>query len=257
MSELRVFVFSAGFGLPTTGPFALKLEAWLRMAGIDYERVYEDDSRKGPKGKNPWIELRGERLGDTELIIERLARERGADLDARLSPRERAIALCARRTVEEHLHQVLEWELFVHDAGWAEICRTIDAKAPWALRPVLKTVMRGHFKKQLHARGVARHSREDIAAMGKADLDALEVLYAEGPGPFLFGDQPCLTDASVFGLVGPFVKAPIEAPVMRYAKTRPALCAFVDEVLGRYFWPLTSPPVGAHALRVDGHLATP
>jgi hypothetical protein len=30
--------------------------------------VLEDNRRKGPKGKNPWIELDGELIGDSELI---------------------------------------------------------------------------------------------------------------------------------------------------------------------------------------------
>ena len=48
MSTLRVFTFSAGWGLPTTGPFALKLLAWLNLAGIPYEQTFEDDSAKAP-----------------------------------------------------------------------------------------------------------------------------------------------------------------------------------------------------------------
>ena len=37
MSILRVFTFEADWGLPTTGPFALKLLAWLRLNGIAYD----------------------------------------------------------------------------------------------------------------------------------------------------------------------------------------------------------------------------
>ena len=58
--SLRVFTFAPDWGLPTVGPFALKLLAWLELAGIPYEQVVEGNPRKGPKGKNPWIELDGE-----------------------------------------------------------------------------------------------------------------------------------------------------------------------------------------------------
>ena len=47
--ELRVFTFSPGWGLPTVGPFALKLLAWLELCGIPYEQVVEDNTTKGPK----------------------------------------------------------------------------------------------------------------------------------------------------------------------------------------------------------------
>lgn len=70
---LRVFTFSPERGLPSAGPFGVKLLAWLELAGIPYEQVSEDDPRKGPMGKSPWIELEGERVGDSDVIIELLA----------------------------------------------------------------------------------------------------------------------------------------------------------------------------------------
>ena len=81
MSELRVFTFGPDWGLPTVGPFALKLLAWLKLAGIPYEQVIEANPRKGPKGKNPWIELDGERIGDSEVVIDLLSRRYGVSLD--------------------------------------------------------------------------------------------------------------------------------------------------------------------------------
>ena len=55
--QLRVFTFSPDWGLPTNGPFALKLLAWLRLADLPYEQVVENNSGKGPKGKSPWAEV--------------------------------------------------------------------------------------------------------------------------------------------------------------------------------------------------------
>jgi len=42
MPNLRVFTFSPDWGLPSVGPFAIKLLAWLELAGIAYEQVIED-----------------------------------------------------------------------------------------------------------------------------------------------------------------------------------------------------------------------
>ncbi len=69
LSKIRVFTFAPDWGLPTVGPFALKLLAWLELAGVPYVQVVEPNPRKGPKGKNPWIELDGEPIGDSEVII--------------------------------------------------------------------------------------------------------------------------------------------------------------------------------------------
>ena len=81
--------------------------------------MIEDLPQKGPKGKNPWIEIDGERMGDTELIIATLARRSGFDVDAGLTPEQAALSHVVRRLIEEHFHMVLEWELFVHPAGRA------------------------------------------------------------------------------------------------------------------------------------------
>ena len=64
---LRVFTFSPAWGLPSSGPFALKLLKWLELAGVEFEQVVEDLPNKGPKGKNPWVEIDGQRIGDTEI----------------------------------------------------------------------------------------------------------------------------------------------------------------------------------------------
>jgi hypothetical protein len=113
MSQLRVFTFFPAFGLPTGGPFALKLLKWLDIGGIDYQQVIENDSGKGPNKKNPWVELNRERIPDSELIIDRLTDIYGFDIDAGLEPTELARLHAFRRMIEEHLHMVFEWEMFV------------------------------------------------------------------------------------------------------------------------------------------------
>jgi hypothetical protein len=93
MTEVRAHGLIALFdGLPAGGPFDLKLLAWLELAGIPYVQVFQDDTRKGPKGKNPWVEIDGVPLGDTEIIIGRLGALCGIDLDAGLAPEAATVA---------------------------------------------------------------------------------------------------------------------------------------------------------------------
>jgi glutathione S-transferase len=89
--SLRVFTFPPDWGLPTVGPFALKIVAWLELAGVPYEQVIEGNPRKGPKGKNPWVELNGNRIADSESIIDTLSRRHGINLDQGLTPKQRAM----------------------------------------------------------------------------------------------------------------------------------------------------------------------
>jgi len=229
---LRVFTFSPLWGLPSAGPFALKLLAWLNLAGIPYEQVNEDNPRKGPKGKNPWIEFEGERIADSELIIDLLSRRFGINLDAGLSSEHKAMGLAWRRTFEEHFHQVLEWELFVHPAGASFMRQSLSSKMP-VLGPLIFTGLRTHLRRQLYARGMARHGPEIIAAKGRADAYALASFL--GNRHFLLADQPSMADTSIFGLLAPMVYWPMATPVASHIKTVQALVAYCDRMRQRCF----------------------
>lgn len=86
---------------PNGSPFTLKLEAYLRAAGLPYVAVC--DGTAGPKGKVPWIEWNGDVLPDSQLCIERLERDTDCSIDAWLAPEQRALARAVRVLIEEHL----------------------------------------------------------------------------------------------------------------------------------------------------------
>jgi len=228
MSTLRVFTFSADWDLPTTGPFALKLLAWLNLARIPYEQQFEDDTRKGPRGKNPWIELDGERIGDTEVIIDLLSRRRGVDLDKGLDSNQLAHGHVLRRAFEEHFHQILEWELFVHPAGAAYVDQQVAKKVPPVVRTFISSRLRGHFRKQLFARGIGRHSPETIASKGRADVDSLATHLAGRT--FLVAERPTLADVAVFGQLAPMVHWPMATPVATYMKSVAAIASYCERM---------------------------
>jgi glutathione S-transferase len=233
MATLKVFTFAPDWGLPTVGPFALKLLAWLELAGLPYELVFEANPRKGPKGKNPWIELDGERIGDSEVIIDLLRKRHAIDLDDGLTPEQLALGHAWRRTFEEHYHQVLEWELFFHPAGAAWMRKSLTSQMPAALAAPVFSLMRSQFRKQLYARGIARHEPDIIAHKGRADLDALAVFL--GDRPFLLTDRPTSADTTVFGLLAPTVYWSMETPVAMYARSLPNLKTYCDRMRERCF----------------------
>jgi glutathione S-transferase len=233
MASLRIFTFGPDWGLPSVGPFALKLLAWLELAGIPYEQVHEENPRKGPNGKNPWIELDGTRIGDSQIIIETLSRRYGVDLDEGLNAEQRALGHAWRLTFEEHFHQVLEWELLIHPAGAAYMRERMAAQMPPVVGPLVFSMMQSHFRKQLYARGIARHPSEVIEAKGRADVDALAAFI--GGRPFLLADHPSSADTAVFGLLAPVVRWPMATPVAEYARSLPAITAYCERMRERCF----------------------
>jgi glutathione S-transferase len=232
-TPMQVFAFSPAWGLPSSGPFALKLLAWLELTSIPYELAHEDDSRKGPKGKNPWVVLDGQPMGDSHFIVEHLSRLHDKNLDGWLDPLTAAQALAARRLAEEHLHQTLEYELIVHDAGFETFRGMVKDATPPVIGSLVASYLRAHFRKQLHARGLARHSPEQIEHLGRADVDALSALL--GDKPWFFGDQPTTADCAIWGQLAVLTSAPLNTPIFSYARSRDNLRSFVERVRDQLF----------------------
>jgi glutathione S-transferase len=230
---LRLFTFGPGWGLPTAGPFGLKLEACLRTLGVAYERHLENDTRKGPKRKSPWIEDGEAVLGDTELILAHVERSTGRALDRDLSNADRARSLALRRMLEEHYHQVFEYELCVLDEGFACLRELIASGIPALIRPLAFRLLRRGMKHHLFERGIARHRPDEIELQGRTDIDALAAWL--GDREWFITDWPTQADASAFGLLAVTIRSNLPTPVCRYARTKPNLVAFVDRALVHWF----------------------
>ena len=117
---IKLHQFPPVFGR-NISPFTLKLEAWLRLAGLPYEVVTVLNPGRGPKGKLPFIvDDDGTVVADSSLIIEHLTRSRGVDLDRELSREERAQALALQRLFEDHLYFVGLWSRWIDPDGWRD-----------------------------------------------------------------------------------------------------------------------------------------
>lgn len=102
-------------GWPTRGehvwsPFVVKLEARLRFAGVSYD-TGAGSPRTSPNGKIPYIHLpsssgsNSSQMGDSTLIIKHLVHESILpDLNAKLSPQDKARDLATRALLEDKLY---------------------------------------------------------------------------------------------------------------------------------------------------------
>lgn len=234
LPSIRAFVFGSGWGVPfpTSGPFPLKLLTWLRMAKIEHEVVIANDPSKGPKGKSPWVEIDGTKLGDSSIIIAHLAKRFEVDLDAHLSDDERAQAVLVQRTLEEHYHQAFEHQLFLGRGGTERLAE-FAATMPIPIRWILPTVFVSMLQKQLRARGLGRHDEGEIIAQGKADLDALSRML--GDKEFFFGDRPSAIDACIFGFLGVTIYVNGDNPLFTHAASLSNLKRYCERMRAAYF----------------------
>ncbi|CAH1251350.1 FAXC [Branchiostoma lanceolatum] len=216
--------------IPCLTPFGVKLETYMRMADIPYEPSPQT-VHMGPKGKIPWIEYNGRAMGDSNLIIEFLNKEKGVDLNRSLRDADRAVSRAFVKMLEENTY----W-------GFGR-CRWVDAKdkqfemfeLPWLvffffLKPVTKKI-----KKFMWAHGIGRHSKDELEAIIEKDLKALSNFL--GSKPFLMGDEPTEADAAVFGLLAEILWTIPDSYMYRIVtKDCPNLQAYCIRMKERY-WP--------------------
>ena len=110
-------------GFPSSGnyiwsPFVTKLEARLRFASLSY-RTEAGSLSKAPKGKIPYVAISSKAdsgsqapviLADSTLITQRVVEDGVTDdLNARLSPPEKALDSAIRALMEDKLYFYQVW----------------------------------------------------------------------------------------------------------------------------------------------------
>jgi glutathione S-transferase len=234
---LTVYKFGPAWGVPDISPFVLKLETYLRLAGIPYEAKL-GDPRKAPKGKMPYVVDDGVVLGDTRFIIEHLETKRGVSLDARLTPRDRAIATAFQSMLEEHLYFVMAHERWQVEANWESfvpVFRQVIARTglPGPLTGLVGAIARKGMLKSLHAQGTGRHSPAEVGRIGERLVGALAEQIGEGP--FFFGAEPATIDATAYAFVLSLLEIPFTGSVRDAAVRRKNLKAYAARIKERYW----------------------
>jgi hypothetical protein len=98
-----------GAGQYVWSPFASKVEARLRFAGLSYQ-TEAGSLFKAPRGKIPYISIstndaEPQLLGDSQVISDQLSEDgQLPDLNGKLSPVEKARDLALRALLEEKLY---------------------------------------------------------------------------------------------------------------------------------------------------------
>jgi len=215
----------------SVSPFSLKVETWLKLKGIDYENVYT--VRFGQKGQIPYVELNGEQIPDSNVIIQKLTVHFQVPPEE-LSAQQVALGHSVIRMVENHTAQGnFLWRYT--NQGSAFLPRYF----PWQT-PVKQAITKFMFKRgmrlRMHLHGIGRHSDEEIKDFICEDLTAISKLL--GDKKYIFGDTMTTTDCSLFGHLAQFhyVKLP-EYPHQEFLRDKcPNLVNFVENI-EKELWP--------------------
>lgn len=231
---IKVYGFKSLWGLSDISAFVVKVEMYLRMAGIPYtmQRHPFFELDKAPKGKLPFIDDGDKRIADSNFIIEYLKRTYGDPLDGHLSAQEKAVAHAMRRMMDENLYWViiqLRWRL---EENFKEFMDEFfdDLENKDAIAPVLPKI-RESVVQTMWAHGMGRHSIDEVWEIGKADVTAMADLLADKP--YFLGDKPTSLDATAYAFLGGLC-ARFESPVKKHIEAHENLVSFRKRMADRY-----------------------
>ena len=228
-----LYQFDPAFGLPNASPFCMKVETYLRMVGLDYQAPRGVNIMKAPKGKMPWIEDGGRVVADSTFIVAYLKERYGDPLDSHLTASERATTLAFQRLLEENFYWAMVYSRWFETEGWALTRAAFFGHMPPVVRDVVPVLARRGMRKEIWGHGMGRHSREEIFAIGQADITALAEFLADKP--YFLGAEPTSLDATAYAFLANVLWCPLETPIKAHAMTRSNLESYCQRMKARYY----------------------
>jgi glutathione S-transferase len=227
---ITFYTFPGTTHVESFSPFCMKVEVYLKLQQLEYERVL-GDPRKAPKGKMPFIVDGDTKVADSAAILTYLEAKVKSPLDAGLDAEARARAHVIRRTLEESLYFAALWSNWIDDEGWAMWGGKIAAMMPAAVRWFLPGLIRGKVRSSLVGQGVGRHSKEEIYAHGRHDVEAVATLL--GDRPYFLDDRLRTVDVVAYAFFANLLYREVPSPLTEAVSSRPALVSFVERVAAR------------------------
>ena len=232
---ITLYQFKPMFGLPNASPFCMKLETYLRMAGLEHSVITPKGLGKSPTGKAPYVEIDGKVIADSGLIINHLERSHGHPVDGKLTLAQRAESLALQRMIEEHLYWVAVYMRWVDPgtrAAWRPYLQELLG-LPGFIAPLVARMAAKGIMKSLRSQGIGRHPPDVIWQMGTADIQALA--HWLGNRPWGFGDAPTTIDACLAAMVSNIIRTPWNNPLTAAALKHGNLVAHSERMMARYF----------------------
>lgn len=230
---IKLYQFHPLLNLPNLSPFCLKLETWLRMAGLPYESVYTFNPGQGPLGKLPAIEVDGKKVPDSSRCIAFLKGQHGIDLDTGLSAEQQALGLAFKAMFEDRLYWAVVYSRWIDPDYWPATQRLYFGKMPPGLRQLVPLIAQRQVRRDLHGQGLGRHEREQIYAFARADLAAVATFL--GDKPYFLGEAPSEIDATAYGFLAQLVLLDMASPLKAAATAHPNLVAYCERMRARYY----------------------
>jgi glutathione S-transferase len=172
-------------------------------------------------------------VADSVFIRDYLEKTYVFDFDAGLNDSQRALAWTVERMIEDHIYWIMVHARWADEDNFAKGPAHFFDQAPEAMRETIRQQGRQNVISILHGQGIGRHSVEEIGDIAERSFAALAKIL--GDKPYLTGERPCGTDASLFGIIAGALTPLFDTPVRAAAGRHGNLVAYRDRMLERYY----------------------
>lgn len=202
-----VYQFPRTSLLPSLSPYCLKVETWLRLNGVKFENVDHKMKFRSKKGSLPFVELNGEEISESSIILKELSQKFEKDIDACLTTEQKSISHATISMIENHLVWVVScWRTKNLDQmlkGYkVNLQHALGTRIPNAILNFFFKFTYGRKldwlqgARKVKAQGMGIHTAEEVLQFGCDDLKVLCDMLADKP--FFFGDEPTTLDIVAF-----------------------------------------------------------
>lgn len=231
---IKLYNFGAGFDLPDPSPFCLKLDLYLRAAGLEFETESDiDNVRKAPKHKLPYITDGDKVIADSTFIIEYLKGAYGDPLDMDLNPEQQAVARAFIKMLDEDLYWCIVYSRWIDNKVWPVTKKAFFGEMPAPMKFIIPLLARRGVNKSLYAQGLGRHSHNEILDIAGKDLTALSDLL--GTKNFFLINKLTTLDVSAYAFIAELTVPDLDSDFTHLARSFDNLVLFVERVRENYY----------------------
>ncbi len=225
---IKLVTLPPAFGLRNVSPFCLKAEMAMSYLNMDFEHVIEKDPRKTPKGKLPYMVIDGEKIADSELILEKLDELSQGKLYGGLTPQEKAIGFAFTRLAEDHLYWLMVSSRWLEDDWFPNVVEGFFGFVPGFIRGFAARSAQKGVKETLHLHGLGRHTPEEQEGFLRRDLQAIaDVVSKEN---YIVGGRLTVFDFVVAGMLSGLMDNEPATWVSKIANGYPSLREYLERI---------------------------
>ena len=228
--NIKLYTLGAAFGMRNVSPFCFKIELLLTSLGIPFSEGVEQDPRKAPKGKLPFLEVDGQRLADSELITQYLNELTQGAVFANLTSQQKAYGMALSRLAEDHYYWLLVASRWLDDDWFPNVKNGFFDLVPALVRPFVASDARKQVAKTLELHGLGKHTFAEQQDFARRDLQALQ--DAVGDNTFLFGDEPNIFDFTIASVLSGHIDNQPATWLTKLGLEYPALAEYAERVQG-------------------------